>query len=124
MDSAPPQEASQQPNYNASQPPSYSSSSASAMPRSQGSASMIPGLMGKHRISAAISLLDQQIQIIQDELDELETVDGVSTVCQELISSIESAPDALLPLTKGPTEVGWDRWFQGAQSSRNRRRWI
>ncbi|XP_051151497.1 guanine nucleotide-binding protein subunit gamma 2-like [Andrographis paniculata] len=91
---------------------------------SSSSAAMLTPLMGKHRMAAAISHLNQQIQIIQDELDELDTVAGVSTVCQELISSIESVPDALLPETRGPAEVGWDRWFQGAQSSRSRRRWI
>ncbi|KAI3468465.1 hypothetical protein Pfo_025128 [Paulownia fortunei] len=119
MEPAPPQAAEQQNNDT----PSPSSPSV-ALPSSQGSANTTPGLMGKHRMAAAISFLNQQIQIIQDELDELETIGGVSTVCQELISSIDSVPDALLPVTRGSAEVGWDRWFQGAQSSRSRRRWI
>ncbi|KAM7493589.1 hypothetical protein LguiB_028198 [Lonicera macranthoides] len=80
--------------------------------------------MGKHRMAAAIAHLNQQIQIIQEELDQLETLGESSIVCKELVSSIESNPDALLPVTRGPAEVGWDRWFQGAHSSRNRKRWI
>ncbi|XP_059663019.1 guanine nucleotide-binding protein subunit gamma 1-like [Cornus florida] len=83
-----------------------------------------PTFMGKHRMAAAIASLHQQIQIIQEELDLLETVGESSIVCKELISSVESAPDALLPLTKGPAIVGWDRWFQGAHGTRGRKRWI
>ncbi|KAK6131975.1 hypothetical protein DH2020_034282 [Rehmannia glutinosa] len=119
MESAPPRAAEQRNNHS----PSPSSSSL-PMPSSQGSANRNPGIMGKHRMTAAISFLNQQIQIIQDELDELDTIGGVSTVCPELISSIDSVPDALLPETRGPADIGWDRWFQGAQSSRSRRRWI
>ncbi|KAG8375293.1 hypothetical protein BUALT_Bualt10G0085300 [Buddleja alternifolia] len=117
MEPAPPQAAEEQNNH---------TQSTAMLPSRQGSVSTTPGpgLMGKHRMAAAISYLNQQIQIIQDELDQLETTGGASTVCQELISSIDSVPDALLPVTRGPAEVGWDRWFQGAQSSRSRRRWI
>ncbi|CAA3028060.1 guanine nucleotide-binding protein subunit gamma 2-like [Olea europaea var. sylvestris] len=83
------------------------------------------GLMGKHRMSAAISFLNQQIQSIQEELGQLETLGRSSAVCEELILSVESVPDALLPATRGPTEVSWERWFQGAHGSGNRRRrWI
>ncbi|XP_057799147.1 guanine nucleotide-binding protein subunit gamma 2-like isoform X2 [Salvia miltiorrhiza] len=95
MDRAPPQ-AAEQP-HNPTPPAS------SAMPSSTS------GHMGKHRMLAAISFLNQQIQIMQDELLELETIGGVSTVCPE---------------TRAPAEADWDRWFQGAQSSRSRRRWI
>ncbi|CDP19162.1 unnamed protein product [Coffea canephora] len=83
-----------------------------------------PGFMGKHRMTAAIGYLDQQIQIIQEELDQLDTLGQSSVVCKELITSIESVPDALLPQTKGPVETGWDRWFQGGHGSRNRKKWI
>ncbi|KAK4435645.1 Guanine nucleotide-binding protein subunit gamma 2 [Sesamum alatum] len=119
MEPAPPQPVEQRNNHT----PSPSSSSL-AMPSSQGSPNTTPGLMGKHRMAAAISYLNQQIQIIQDELNELETIGGVSAVCPELISTVDSVPDALLPVTRGPADVGWERWFQGAQSSRGRRRWI
>ncbi|XP_047325948.1 guanine nucleotide-binding protein subunit gamma 1-like [Impatiens glandulifera] len=82
--------------------------------------------IGRHRLAAAISNLNQQIQIIQEELDELETLGPSSFVCNELIRTIEHAPDPLLPVTKGPAVVGWDRWFQGAHNSRGggRKRWI
>lgn len=60
MDPAPPQAAEQRDN----QTPSPSSSSV-AMPSSQGLANTTSGPMGKHRMSAAISFLNQQSQIIQ-----------------------------------------------------------
>ncbi|KAL8536694.1 hypothetical protein ACS0TY_012040 [Phlomoides rotata] len=66
-------------------------------PSSMSSPQGVPN-MGKHRMSAAISFLNQQIQLIQDELDELETIGGVSTVCPDLVTSIDSVPDPLLPV--------------------------
>ncbi|XP_042039957.1 guanine nucleotide-binding protein subunit gamma 2-like [Salvia splendens] len=110
MDRAPPQAGEQ--------PHKRSSAASSAM------ASSTSGHMGKHRMLAAISFLNQEIQIMQDELVELETIGGVSTVCPAVIASVDSVPDALLPVTRAPVEADWDRWFQGAQSSRSRRRWI
>ncbi|MCD7446358.1 hypothetical protein HAX54_005965 [Datura stramonium] len=81
-------------------------------------------VMGKHRMAAAISSLDQQIQFIQEELDKLESYGEASIVCKEFVSIVESKPDALLPVTKGPSDVKWDRWFQGANGSRRNKRWI
>ncbi|GFQ07984.1 hypothetical protein PHJA_002942400 [Phtheirospermum japonicum] len=78
MDSAPPQAAEQRNNHNPAP-----SSSAAAMPRSHGSANTTTSLMGKHRMTAAIAFLNQQIQLIQDEIDDLDTIGGVSTVCPE-----------------------------------------
>ncbi|KAJ7966073.1 guanine nucleotide-binding protein subunit gamma 2-like [Quillaja saponaria] len=83
-----------------------------------------PNFIGKHRMSAAISHLHNQINIIQEELDKLETYGEASIVCKEFISSVDSNPDPLLPETKGPVDVGWDRWFGGAPNSRNHKRWI
>ncbi|XP_057504142.1 guanine nucleotide-binding protein subunit gamma 1-like [Actinidia eriantha] len=80
--------------------------------------------LGKHRMEAAVAHLHHQIQIIQEELEELETLGESSLVCKELVSTVESIPDALLPVTKGPAVVGWDRWFQGTHGSRGRKRWI
>ncbi|XP_006367942.2 guanine nucleotide-binding protein subunit gamma 2-like [Solanum tuberosum] len=81
-------------------------------------------VMGKHRMAAAISSLDQQIQFIQEELDKLESYGEASIVCKEFISVVESKPDALLPVTKGPVDVKWDRWFQRANGSKRNKRWI
>ncbi|KAK9052800.1 hypothetical protein SSX86_029430 [Deinandra increscens subsp. villosa] len=82
--------------------------------------------IGKHRLAAIISQQNLQIQAIQEELDQLETLGESSLVCEQLISSVESSTDALLPVTRGPADGGWDRWFQRASqsSSRNRKRWI
>ncbi|KAL8101755.1 guanine nucleotide-binding protein subunit gamma 2-like isoform X2 [Apium graveolens] len=87
-------------------------------------AQSLPNFVGKHRMTAAISLLNQQIQFLQEEIDQLDTFGGSSIVCKELIASVESNSDALLPVTKGPTEVAWERWFQRARSSKNLKKWI
>ncbi|XP_052170140.1 guanine nucleotide-binding protein subunit gamma 1-like [Diospyros lotus] len=81
---------------------------------------------GKHRMAAAVAHLHQQIQIVQEELQELETLGESSLVCKDVVSTVESIPDALLPVTKGPASVSWDWWFQGAHVSRGggRKRWI
>ncbi|KAK6912412.1 G-protein gamma-like domain [Dillenia turbinata] len=83
-----------------------------------------PNFVGKHRMAAAIAKLHNEIQIIQEELEQLETRGQSSIVCQEIISAVDSAPDALLPLTRGPANVAWDRWFNQDHGSRIRNRWI
>ncbi|KDP32845.1 hypothetical protein JCGZ_12137 [Jatropha curcas] len=80
------------------------------------------GFLGKHRMAAAISHLQNQIIFLQEELDQLETLGESSIVCKELISSVESIPDPLLPLSRGTTDISWDRWFRGGQNVR--KRWI
>uniref|UniRef100_A0A166FPH6 G protein gamma domain-containing protein n=1 Tax=Daucus carota subsp. sativus TaxID=79200 RepID=A0A166FPH6_DAUCS len=59
----------------------------------------LPNFVGKHRMTAAIALLNQQIQFLQEEIDQLETLGGSSVVCKELVASVESVSDALLPVT-------------------------
>ncbi|KAL9227181.1 hypothetical protein vseg_002905 [Gypsophila vaccaria] len=93
-------------------------------PTTTSSAKTPVNFIGRHRLQAAISHLDQQIKTFQDELNELDSIGGPSTVCNELISGVESAPDPLLPLTRGPVDVSWERWFGGGGSSRSHRRWI
>ncbi|PON72998.1 G-protein gamma-like domain containing protein [Parasponia andersonii] len=83
-----------------------------------------PTFLGRHRMSAAISHLNNQINIIEVELNELETVGQSSIVCKELVSSLETIPDPLLPTTEGPADDSWDRWFRGAHNSRGHKRWI
>uniref|UniRef100_A0A6M2F5B5 G protein gamma domain-containing protein n=1 Tax=Populus davidiana TaxID=266767 RepID=A0A6M2F5B5_9ROSI len=78
--------------------------------------------LSKHRMVAAITQLQNQINFIQEELDQLDTLGESSIVCEELLSSVESIPDPLLPSTQGPVNASWDRWFKGNQNSR--RRWI
>uniref|UniRef100_A0A2C9U1J9 Uncharacterized protein n=2 Tax=Manihot esculenta TaxID=3983 RepID=A0A2C9U1J9_MANES len=72
------------------------------------------GFLGKHRMAAAISDLQSQINFLQEELDQLEELGEASIVCREIISSVESIPD---PLTKGSTNISWDRWFTRAPNS-------
>ncbi|KAK7293565.1 hypothetical protein RJT34_16433 [Clitoria ternatea] len=85
----------------------------------------LPGFIGKHRLQAAITHLNNQITIIEEELEKLETIGESSTVCNDVISSVESIPDPLLPIPKGSVDASWDRWFGGAHHhSRNHKRWI
>ncbi|KAG7024498.1 Guanine nucleotide-binding protein subunit gamma 1 [Cucurbita argyrosperma subsp. argyrosperma] len=79
---------------------------------------------GRHRISAAITRLQNEINIIEEELRQLESIGESSTVCEDLVSSVVAIPDPLLPETIGPTDVNWDQWFRGAHGGRNHRRWI
>ncbi|CAL5060375.1 unnamed protein product [Urochloa decumbens] len=81
------------------------------------------GYVGKHRLSAAIARLDQELQSLQDELNELETMEPASTACQDVITSTEGKPDPLLPITTGPENSSWDRWFQRVRSSRSNKWW-
>ncbi|XVF21691.1 hypothetical protein REPUB_Repub12eG0111900 [Reevesia pubescens] len=55
----------------------------------------------------------------QEEMEELEKTDNVSTLCEELLLSMETRPDPLLPLTNGPINPSWDRWFEGPQDSQD-----
>ncbi|XP_074270370.1 guanine nucleotide-binding protein subunit gamma 2-like isoform X2 [Silene latifolia] len=74
-----------------------------------GNAKKPSNFIGRHRLQAALSHLDQQINIFQEELNELDSVGGPSTVCNE---------------TRGPVDVSWERWFGGGNTSRTHRRWI
>ncbi|KAF8685970.1 hypothetical protein HU200_043896 [Digitaria exilis] len=81
------------------------------------------GYVGKHRLSAAIARLDQELQSLQEELNELETMEPASTACQDVITSTGGKPDPLLPITSGPENSSWDRWFQRVRSSRSNKWW-
>ncbi|PUZ73998.1 hypothetical protein GQ55_1G030800 [Panicum hallii var. hallii] len=81
------------------------------------------GYVGKHRLSAAIARLEQELQSLQEELNELETMEPASTACQDVITSTEGKPDPLLPITSGPENSSWDRWFQRVRSSRSNKWW-
>ncbi|CAN6690749.1 unnamed protein product [Malus baccata var. baccata] len=71
---------------------------------------------GRHRILAELSLLEQELKFLQEELGELERTENVSTICSE--------SDPLLPLTNGPVNLVWDRWFEGPQDSPSCSCWI
>ncbi|XP_072991072.1 guanine nucleotide-binding protein subunit gamma 2-like isoform X1 [Typha latifolia] len=79
------------------------------------------GFLGKHRLTAAISRLEQEIQALQGELNELETMEPSSAACKEVLLGMEGKPDALLPV--GPEDASWDRWFRRVRSSHSRKWW-
>ncbi|GLU03587.1 hypothetical protein SLE2022_207770 [Rubroshorea leprosula] len=72
---------------------------------------------GKHQILAELKRVEQESKFLEEEIEELERTNNLSTVCEELLSDIESRPDPLLPLTHGAINSSWDRWFEGPQDS-------
>lgn len=70
---------------------------------------------GKHRILAELKRLEQESRYLEEELDELEKTERVSATLEELLQKVESSPDPLLPITHGPINQYWDRWFEGPQ---------
>ncbi|KAB2016118.1 hypothetical protein ERO13_D08G071900v2 [Gossypium hirsutum] len=72
---------------------------------------------GKHRILAQLKRVEQESKFLEEEMEELEKTDNVSTLCKELLLSMETRPDPLLPLTNGPINPSWDVWFEGPQTS-------
>ncbi|WOL19805.1 hypothetical protein Cni_G28607 [Canna indica] len=80
--------------------------------------------LGKHRLSAAISRLNQEIQFLEEELNELEAMEPSSSACKEIFLSTEGKPDAFLPITPGPENTAWHRWFQRVRSSHSRKWWM
>ncbi|TYJ21601.1 hypothetical protein E1A91_A08G073600v1 [Gossypium mustelinum] len=72
---------------------------------------------GKHRILAQLKRVEQESKFLEEEMEELEKTDIVSTLCKELLLSMETRPDPLLPLTNGPINPSWDVWFEGPQTS-------
>ncbi|KAB2014646.1 hypothetical protein ERO13_D09G222900v2 [Gossypium hirsutum] len=79
---------------------------------------------GKHRIQAELKRLDQEARFLEEELEHLEKMEKASTACKEMLSKVESTPDPLLPITNGPLNLTWDRWFEGPQESQGCKCWI
>ncbi|XP_073135171.1 guanine nucleotide-binding protein subunit gamma 1-like [Henckelia pumila] len=79
---------------------------------------------GKHRIAAELKRLEQETRFLEEELELIEKTGKVSFACKELLSSIETTPDPLLPITYGPMHTTWDRWFEGPQDASGCRCWI
>ncbi|XP_044486813.1 guanine nucleotide-binding protein subunit gamma 1 [Mangifera indica] len=70
---------------------------------------------GRHRFLAELKRVEQESKFLEEELEELDNTESVSTSCEELRLFIETRPDPLLPVTTGPINPIWDRWFEGPQ---------
>ncbi|XP_062108246.1 guanine nucleotide-binding protein subunit gamma 2 [Humulus lupulus] len=79
---------------------------------------------GRHRIQAELKRLEQETRFLEEELEQLERMERASASCNEMLSNIETRPDPLLPVTHGPLNPLWDRWFEGPQDSKGCRCWI
>ncbi|KAM0936619.1 putative G-protein gamma [Dioscorea sansibarensis] len=79
---------------------------------------------GKHRISAELKRLEQEARFLEEEMEELEKTEKASASCQELLHKVESKPDPVLPVTIGPVNPTWNRWFEGPQDLQGCRCWI
>ncbi|XP_042394558.1 guanine nucleotide-binding protein subunit gamma 2-like [Zingiber officinale] len=93
------------------------------LPPSMRQPSRTGDFLGKHRLSAAITRLSQEIQFLETELNELETTETSAEACKEVCSNTEDKSDALLPVTPGPENPAWHRWFQRVRSSQSRKWW-
>ncbi|CAA0814185.1 Guanine nucleotide-binding protein subunit gamma 2 [Striga hermonthica] len=79
---------------------------------------------GKHRISAELKRLEQETRFLEEELEELEKMDKASAACKEMVTNVETRPDPLVPVTIGPPNPLWDRWFERPKDSSGCRCWI
>ncbi|KAF8683136.1 hypothetical protein HU200_044996 [Digitaria exilis] len=81
-------------------------------------------LRGRHRIQAELKKLEQEARFLEEELEELAKTDKVSSALQEFVTMMESKADPLLPVTTGPVNQSWDRWFEGPQDLRRCKCWF
>ncbi|TVU46049.1 hypothetical protein EJB05_05567, partial [Eragrostis curvula] len=81
-------------------------------------------MRGRHRIQAELKKLEQEARFLEEELEELEKTDKVSSALQQFLVTIESKADPLLPVTTGPSNQSWDRWFEGPQDLRRCKCWF
>ncbi|XVF63016.1 hypothetical protein PTKIN_Ptkin09bG0055000 [Pterospermum kingtungense] len=79
---------------------------------------------GKHRIQAEVKRLEQEARFVEEELEQIERMEMASAACKEMLSNVESRPDPLLPITIGPLNPSWDRWFEGPQETQGCKCWI
>lgn len=79
---------------------------------------------GKHRVQAELKRLEQEANFLEEELEKLEKMEGASALCKEILTDVETRPDPLLPVTIGPLNPSWDRWFEGPQDSKGCSCWI
>ncbi|RLN41112.1 AGG2 [Panicum miliaceum] len=76
-------------------------------------------IRGRHRIQAELKKLEQEARFLEEELEELEKTDKVSSALQEFLTA-----DPLLPVSIGPVNRSWDRWFEGPQDLRRCKCWF
>ncbi|XP_062211872.1 guanine nucleotide-binding protein subunit gamma 1 [Phragmites australis] len=81
-------------------------------------------MRGRHRIQAELKKLEQEARFLEEEIEELEKTDKVSSALQEFLATIERKADPLLPVTTGPADQSWDRWFEGPQDLRRCKCWF
>lgn len=79
---------------------------------------------GKHRIQAELKRLEQETRFLEEELEQLDKTEKASAACNETLRNVEAIPDPLLPITNGPLNPLWDRWFERPKESRGCRCWI
>ncbi|XVE81706.1 hypothetical protein DITRI_Ditri15bG0087100 [Diplodiscus trichospermus] len=68
--------------------------------------------------------IDASHHCAKEELEQIEKMEKASAACKETLNNVESRPDPLLPITKGPQNPLWDRWFEGPQEAQGCKCWI
>lgn len=79
---------------------------------------------GKHRLQAELKRLEQETRFLEEELEQLDKIEKASAACNETLSNVEAIQDPLLPITNGPLNPLWDRWFERPKESQGCRCWI
>lgn len=74
-------------------------------------------LRGINHKLAELNRLDQQIKDFEEELKKLDSTDTASAVCREVLVTIDSRPDALLPTTGGQENTACKQWFEKTTES-------
>ncbi|XP_039027419.1 guanine nucleotide-binding protein subunit gamma 1-like isoform X2 [Hibiscus syriacus] len=85
------------------------SETASSADEHQAFGSAAADTRGKHRILAELKRVQQESKFLEEEVEELDRTDNVSTLCEE---------------TNGPINPSWDRWFEGPQDLPGCRCWM
>ncbi|KAE8679628.1 Guanine nucleotide-binding protein subunit gamma 1 [Hibiscus syriacus] len=100
------------------------SETASSADEHQAFGSAAADTRGKHRILAELKRVQQESKFLEEEVEELDRTDNVSTLCEDMLLRTVNRPDPLLPLTNGPINPSWDRWFEGPQDLPGCRCWM
>eukprot|EP00252_Welwitschia_mirabilis_P013088 TRINITY_DN28917_c0_g1_i1.p1 TRINITY_DN28917_c0_g1~~TRINITY_DN28917_c0_g1_i1.p1 ORF type:complete len:117 (+),score=24.45 TRINITY_DN28917_c0_g1_i1:309-659(+) len=78
----------------------------------------------RYRRLAELQKLNQEIQYLEEEIEGLDKLDRATSACKEMLILVDSRPDPLLPITKGPVNSAWDRWFEGPVEVNGCKCWI
>ncbi|KAI5054632.1 hypothetical protein GOP47_0029777 [Adiantum capillus-veneris] len=71
-------------------------------------------IRGRHRTQAELNRLNKEIEVLEEELERLKTMECASVACKELVFKIAKADDPLISRAKSPVNsaLSANRWFE------------